>query len=103
MDQNSIIKSYKRVSRFYDMTFGQIFRPGQKSVINKMDCKPSDSVLEIGIGTGLSFKYYPDETKVIGIATMLTVRSNMIFMLWSIRNTDSPKALAMLAIVFTPS
>ena len=49
------------------MTFGQIFRPGQKSVINKMDCKPSDSVLEIGIGTGLSFKYYPDETKVIGI------------------------------------
>ena len=67
MDHNSIIKSYKRVSRFYDMTFGQIFRPGQKSVINKMDCKPSDTVLEIGIGTGLSFEYYPDQTKVIGI------------------------------------
>mgnify|MGYP001157228389 FL=1 len=67
MDQNSIIKSYKRVSRFYDMTFGQVFRPGQKTVISKMDCQPSDSILEIGIGTGLSFKYYPDETKVIGI------------------------------------
>ena len=67
MDQNSIIKSYKRVSSFYDMTFGQVFRPGQKTVINKMNCQPSDSVLEIGIGTGLSFKYYPDETKVIGI------------------------------------
>ena len=67
MDQNSIIKSYKRVSGFYDITFGQVFRPGQKTVINKMDCGPLDEVLEIGIGTGLSFKYYPKQTKVIGI------------------------------------
>ena len=67
MDQNSIIKSYKRVSSFYDITFGQVFRPGQKTVINKMDCGPLDEVLEIGIGTGLSFKYYPKQTKVIGI------------------------------------
>ena len=67
MDQNSIIKSYKRVSGFYDMTFGQVFRPGQKTVIKKMNCSDSDSVLEIGIGTGSSFRYYPDETKVVGI------------------------------------
>lgn len=32
-----------------------------------MDCGPLDEVLEIGIGTGLSFKYYPKQTKVIGI------------------------------------
>jgi phosphatidylethanolamine/phosphatidyl-N-methylethanolamine N-methyltransferase len=49
------------------MTFGQVFRPGQKTVIKKMNCSDSDSVLEIGIGTGSSFRYYPDETKVVGI------------------------------------
>ena len=67
MDENSIIKSYKRVSSFYDVTFGKVFRPGQMSVIDKMNCSPSDKVLEIGIGTGLSFKYYPKQTKVVGI------------------------------------
>ena len=67
MDQNSIIKSYKRVSSFYDMTFGQVFRPGQKTLIKKMDCADTDSVLEIGIGTGSSFQYYPKNTNVVGI------------------------------------
>ena len=67
MDQNSIIKSYKSVSSFYDLTFGQVFRPGQKTVIKKMDCADTDIVLEIGIGTGSSFQYYPEKTNVIGI------------------------------------
>jgi len=67
LDQNSIIKSYKRVSSFYDLTFGQVFRPGQKAIIKKMDCIESDNVLEIGIGTGSSLQYYPKETKVVGI------------------------------------
>ena len=52
MDDKSIIKSYKRVSGFYDYTFGQIFRPGQKKLVSMMECTPTDKVLEIGIGTG---------------------------------------------------
>lgn len=67
MDDKSIIKSYKRVSSFYDYTFGQVFRPGQMKLVNMMDCAPSDKVLEIGIGTGTSFRYYPKDTEVIGI------------------------------------
>ena len=67
MDQNSIIKSYKRVSSIYDYTFGRVFKPGQKTLIEKMNCSSDDKVLEIGIGTGSSFKYYPSDTKVVGI------------------------------------
>ena len=67
MDDKSIIKSYKRVSGFYDYTFGQIFRPGQKKLVSMMECTPADKVLEIGIGTGTSYKYYPMETEVTGI------------------------------------
>lgn len=67
MDDKSIIKSYKRVSSFYDYTFGQVFRPGQKKLVSMMNCSENDKVLEIGIGTGTSFKYYPSETSVTGI------------------------------------
>ena len=67
MDQNSIIKSYKRVSGIYDYTFGKVFKPGQKTSIEKMDCSSDDKVLEIGIGTGSSLKYYPSDTRVVGI------------------------------------
>ena len=67
MDDKSIIKSYKRVSGFYDYTFGQIFRPGQKKLVSMMECSPTDKVLEIGIGTGTSYKYYPVKTEVTGI------------------------------------
>ena len=67
MDDKSIIKSYKRVSSFYDYTFGQVFRPGQKKLVSMMNCSKNDKVLEIGIGTGTSFKYYPSETFVTGI------------------------------------
>ena len=62
MDPNSIIKSYKRVSGFYDLTFGQVFKPGQRALIEKMNCSENDRVLEIGIGTVSSFKYYPKKT-----------------------------------------
>ena len=67
MDQNSIIKSYKRVSSFYDYTFGKVFKPGQRALIEKMSCNDSDIVLEIGIGTGASLQFYPNKTNVIGI------------------------------------
>ena len=67
MDQNSIIKSYKRVSSFYDYTFGKVFKPGQRALIEKMNCNDTDTVLEIGIGTGASLQFYPDKTNVVGI------------------------------------
>ena len=67
LDDKSIIKSYKRVSSFYDYTFGKVFKPGQKKLVSMMECTPTDKVLEIGIGTGTSYSYYPDETVVIGI------------------------------------
>ncbi len=67
MDDKSIIKSYKRVSSFYDYTFGQVFRPGQRKLVSMMNCSDQDQVLEIGIGTGTSYKYYPEKTTVTGI------------------------------------
>jgi phosphatidylethanolamine/phosphatidyl-N-methylethanolamine N-methyltransferase len=67
LDDKSIIKSYKRVSSFYDYTFGKVFRPGQKKLVSMMECTSTDKVLEIGIGTGTSYSFYPEETSVVGI------------------------------------
>ncbi|GIR64781.1 MAG: hypothetical protein CM15mP69_6090 [Ectothiorhodospiraceae bacterium] len=56
------------------MTFGQVFKPGQRALIEKMDCGETDTVLEIGIGTGSSFRYYPKSKNVIGIDISRHVR-----------------------------
>ena len=67
MDNASIINAYKRYARNYDSFFGRILDPGRRLVVEKMNCLPGEKVLEVGVGTGLSLPYYPDQTSVAGI------------------------------------
>lgn len=67
MDKESILKSYRRYARHYDNIFGQIFDPGRRMVVERMDCQPGEHILEVGVGTGISLTYYPRQAKVCGI------------------------------------
>lgn len=67
MDQTSVIKTYNRLASTYDHLFSPIFNPGRKRVVDRMACQPSDRVLEVGVGTGMSLPYYPSDTRVSGI------------------------------------
>jgi phosphatidylethanolamine/phosphatidyl-N-methylethanolamine N-methyltransferase len=67
MEDEAIIKAYKRYARNYDLIFGKIFAHGRRLLMNKMNCRSGDSVLEVGIGTGLTLPFYSDEVKVTGI------------------------------------
>ncbi len=67
MDDISVRKAYKRYARNYDRIFGKIFEHGRHQLIHKMACNPGDRVLEVGIGTGLSLPFYPEEVTVTGI------------------------------------
>ena len=67
MDDLSVRKAYKRYARNYDRLFGKIFEHGRHQLIQKMECRPGDKVLEVGIGTGLSLPFYPKEVHVTGI------------------------------------
>lgn len=67
MNIDAIQKAYRRYAQVYDFYFGALFQPGRQAVIEKMDCRPGDRILEVGVGTGLSLPLYPSDVQVTGI------------------------------------
>jgi phosphatidylethanolamine/phosphatidyl-N-methylethanolamine N-methyltransferase len=67
LDINAIRKSYRRYARVYDFYFGAVFQPGRKAVIDAMNCRSGDFILEVGVGTGLSLPMYPPYVSITGI------------------------------------
>ncbi|MDR4510030.1 MAG: methyltransferase domain-containing protein [Candidatus Brocadiaceae bacterium] len=62
-----IKKIYFCYAGVYDALFGKIFEQGRRTAFNLMDVKPGETVLEVGVGTGLSLSLYPNEVQVTGI------------------------------------
>ena len=67
MKIEAIDQAYRRYARGYDLYFGSILQPGRRAVIQRMDCRPGERILEVGVGTGLSLPLYPASTQVHGI------------------------------------
>lgn len=67
MDIEVIQKVYRRYAQGYDLYFGAMFQPGRRAVVSKMNCRPGDRILEVGVGTGLSLALYPPNVQVTGI------------------------------------
>jgi phosphatidylethanolamine/phosphatidyl-N-methylethanolamine N-methyltransferase len=59
--------AYRRYARVYDALFGPVLQPGRKAVLEALDCRPGDTVLEVGVGTGLSLPHYPPYVRLTGI------------------------------------
>ncbi len=60
-------KLYYEFSHLYDRLFTRVFYPRIEGVIRSLKIPPGARVLEVGVGTGLSFAAYPLHCQVTGI------------------------------------
>lgn len=58
---------YEKLADFYDYTFGPLLHPGRLDAIQRMRIRSGDSVLEVGVGTGINLKLYPRGSAVTDI------------------------------------
>lgn len=60
-------KLYYEFAHLYDVTFGRVFCRRIAKVIQSLDIPMGAKVLELGVGTGLSFDSYPTHCQVVGV------------------------------------
>jgi phosphatidylethanolamine/phosphatidyl-N-methylethanolamine N-methyltransferase len=58
---------YEKLASVYDLVFGPTLHPGRLEAIRKMAIGPGDSVLEVGVGTGINLPLYPASCAITGI------------------------------------
>jgi phosphatidylethanolamine/phosphatidyl-N-methylethanolamine N-methyltransferase len=67
MQIEAVKAAYRRYARIYDAVFGPVLQPGRRALLEALDLKPGDRVLEVGVGTGLSLPLYPRSVRLTGI------------------------------------
>jgi phosphatidylethanolamine/phosphatidyl-N-methylethanolamine N-methyltransferase len=67
MQIEAVKAAYRRYAKVYDALFGPVLQPGRKAVMEALECRPGERVLEVGVGTGLSLPLYPPYVRVTGI------------------------------------
>jgi phosphatidylethanolamine/phosphatidyl-N-methylethanolamine N-methyltransferase len=58
---------YEKLASVYDLVFGPTLHPGRIEAIQKMKIHPGDSVLEVGVGTGINLSMYPSSCAITGV------------------------------------
>ncbi len=66
MDIEAVQTSYARWAPVYDRTFGAITNVGRRRAVTYLNTL-SGSVLEVGVGTGLSLQHYKSDLRVTGM------------------------------------
>lgn len=69
MSLSTVRKVYDAYASFYDLVFGKIFQQGRHystDIVNK-NAAQNASVLELGVGTGLSLPLYRSDLQIKGI------------------------------------
>jgi phosphatidylethanolamine/phosphatidyl-N-methylethanolamine N-methyltransferase len=64
MNKAIVRRIYNNYASFYNILFSGFLNPARKKAIEKMKLEPNQSVIEFGVGTGLSFKYYNKEAEL---------------------------------------
>ena len=86
IESRRVEKVYAALSRVYDGCFDWALGPGRRQAVGQLPAQPGDRVLEVSVGTGLSFPFYPQGCHVTGVdlpeefcrvAALLTARAGL--------------------------
>jgi phosphatidylethanolamine/phosphatidyl-N-methylethanolamine N-methyltransferase len=69
-DKDTVSRAYARWAPVYDVVFGAVFEPGRRAAIAAAEraCGPvGGSILEVGVGTGISLPNYSGQNRLVGI------------------------------------
>jgi phosphatidylethanolamine/phosphatidyl-N-methylethanolamine N-methyltransferase len=67
MHIEAVKAAYRRYARIYDVIFGAVLQPGRRAVLEALELRSGDRVLEVGVGTGISLPLYPRDVRITGI------------------------------------
>jgi phosphatidylethanolamine/phosphatidyl-N-methylethanolamine N-methyltransferase len=67
VENDFVERVYEKLASVYDLIFGPTLHPGRLRAIQRMAIQSGDSVLEVGVGTGINLTLYPRECSVTGI------------------------------------
>jgi phosphatidylethanolamine/phosphatidyl-N-methylethanolamine N-methyltransferase len=67
LEKRQVERAYELLAPVYDFIFDRIFAPGRTAAIEQLALQRGDSVLEVGIGTGLNLPLYPAACRLTGI------------------------------------
>ena len=66
--ENEFVKAvYADISSWYDYFFGPTLHAGRLEAMPRLQITPGDSVLEVGVGTGINALLYPKHCRITGI------------------------------------
>jgi phosphatidylethanolamine/phosphatidyl-N-methylethanolamine N-methyltransferase len=67
LSSQDVVRTYRFYAPLYDHLFGAILEPGRSAMTRRVAQLAPGSVLEVGVGTGLTLLRYPAKASVTGV------------------------------------
>ncbi len=64
---DNVVNTYRFYAPLYDSLFGAVLEPGRRALTDAACTLRPASILEVGVGTGLTLGRYPPTSSVVGI------------------------------------
>lgn len=64
---DNVVNTYRFYAPLYDSLFGAVLEPGRRALTDAVCAMRPASILEVGVGTGLTLARYPATSSVVGI------------------------------------